>query len=188
MRINVTRTLVFVSAGVACVLTLSGCATTDLSAATTESNAHPRHFSADASLLTPAVPQVYEFHGEVTTTADTAEAPLVHVASNVNCHLTIEDGVLVEAQINASLDGVNDLSFELTEPVVFEYSGEPKDQIVGTGILTIDESVYPETRVLFEPSDEGEHLMLGATIEVPDSLVTITGVTPEPLRFTLEAR
>ena len=55
----------------------------------------------------------------------------------------IEDGVLVEALLAASVHGVREVQFELTEPVVFEFDGRPKEQIVGTGTLTVNSSVYP---------------------------------------------
>lgn len=188
MRVSVIRLLTTVSAGAACTLSLVSCHGTVPHEAASVADSVSKFFSSDPSLLTPAVPRVYELHGEIHhTVAGQGVSPLTQSVSTVTCRMKVEDGVLVEAVMTASLDGVNDLIFELTEPVVFEYDGKVKEQVVGTGTLTVDASVYPESRILFEPSSRGGVLHLDATLPVPESAVNTSGIDADPLYFSLES-
>lgn len=185
MRATLTRMLTVVGAGAMCTASLTACSALTQETGTVADSV-AKLFSADPSLLTPAVPRVYEFHGDIQRGGiDSSASPLTESSSSVRCRLKVEDGVLVEALLAASVHGVREVQFELTEPVVFEFDGRPKEQIVGTGTLTVNSSVYPETRVLFEPVTHGNVMRLTTTIPVPDSIVHAPWIDDYPMQFTL---
>lgn len=131
-------------------------------------------FNADPSLLEPATATTYHLTGELdpASTGDEGSlaSPYLHREAHATGTLIMQDGMLTNVEITATLDTPNDLHFVLNEPVLMERRGEMVDSVVARGTLSTDNAVYPGTRVVFTPSLNQAGIVLHTSIDVPDSL------------------
>lgn len=133
------------------------------------------HFSADPSLLAPASSTTYTMHGQLekeNSAESQVDPPFESFDSSAKGTLIITDGVLTSIDLVATLVSPDDLRFTLSEPVLFQRRGEVLESVVVAGTLSTATAMYPETRVVLSPEETSDGILVRASIEMPESLIT----------------
>lgn len=144
------------------------------------------HFSADSTLFAPPSSVTYLLHGNVTGNVAQNNRPMTAaLETTAEGHIVVSDGMLSNAEISAMVDDLNDFTFELTEPVLFERQGKMSELVAGVGTLTTDTAVYPEVRAVFTPNFVNGVATVNVKIDVPDSAIAQVGTETGTLELAL---
>lgn len=142
--------------------------------------------NAEPSFFEPPKGDLYSVQGEIKGAKLRGKSSMIEQeTAQATGSVRVTDGILDAAEIVATIDSVHHLTFELTEPAVFERKGEMTDLIVGVGKLTTDTAVYPEVKVLLHPKKGQSGTTMNAVIEIPDALQLQLSSENEPLELEL---
>lgn len=182
---TIRRTSIVTTALVATVLSgaLVACSESPLSPSSSQFSA----LSADASLFAPPKNDKYSLEGEVVgASVYSRGTPLNDLAAEATGSITVSDGIMTQAEITATIAAMHSIKFVLTEPAIFERSGQVSDLIVGVGTITTAATVYNGVKLILVPKSDARGNSFDATIDIPAPFwLELGGQKGEPIQLAL---
>lgn len=142
--------------------------------------------AAGSDVLAPPIPERYIAD---TTAIGSLRGETGEVLGSSELHtsgeLTLTDGVITAADFAASAEGLPELSFTLTQPIMLRRDGQSGETVDAVGTLVVGQMERRDTTIRITPDFSGDSALVNATITLPDSLMHALPETSRVLEVSL---